>query len=132
MVNKRLGTQFEKDFCRALAHEGFWVHFIAPDARGAQPFDVIAVKNGEAFAFDCKTSVTRRFNASRIEDNQHMAFERWMSCGNSRPMFAILHNNNVYLIAYNDFDVVILDDNDIWIEGFEAYMERIKGGKHDL
>ena len=38
MNNKKKGTAFEKEMCDLLAIKGYWVHFIAPDARGAQPF----------------------------------------------------------------------------------------------
>ena len=86
--------------CEILAKRGYWVHFMAPDARGAQPFDVIAVRDGKALAIDCKTSSTHRFNVSRIEDNQHMAFRRWLDCGNDEPMLAVLWGGNVYLIEY--------------------------------
>ena len=50
MNNKIIGTAFEKEMCELLANRGYWVHFITPDNRGAQPFDIIAVKDGKAFA----------------------------------------------------------------------------------
>lgn len=101
MNNKKLGTAFEKEFCELLASRGYWVHFIAPAPNGGQPFDVIAAKNGEAFAFDCKTSASVRFPLTRLEENQVMAFERWMACGNSQPRLAIKYNNKVYLTTYS-------------------------------
>ena len=100
MNNKRLGSDFEREYCRLLAQKGYWVHFMAPDSRGAQPFDVIAVKDGKALAVDCKTCVANTFNISRLEDNQIMAFERWMSCGNGVPIIAVLHNDTIYEISY--------------------------------
>lgn len=87
--------------CKILAQNGYWVHFIVPDSRGAQPFDIIAVKDGKALAIDCKTCVADSFNISRLEDNQIMAFERWIKCGNDDPEIAIKHDNNVYLIKYS-------------------------------
>lgn len=98
--NKRLGTNFEKEFCSLLASHGYWVHFMAPDARGAQPFDVIAVKAGQALAIDCKTSVAKRFPYSRLEDNQITAFERWLRCGNEEPMIAVKYREKIYIIKY--------------------------------
>lgn len=102
MNNKRLGTDFEREFCEILAKRGAWVHFIAPDARGAQPFDVIAVKDGFAYAYDCKTSVQRSFPFSRLEDNQILAFERWMRCGNAEPMIAVRYAGQIYLLPYTE------------------------------
>ena len=101
MNNKRLGTAFEREFCELLAKKGYWVHFITPDNRGAQPFDIVAAKNGEALAMDCKTCVSSTFNINRLEDNQIMAFERWIKCGNADPYIAVKHKNNVYLIRYS-------------------------------
>ena len=48
MNNKKIGTQFEQEFCNLLAQHGYWVHFITPDRTGSQPFDVIAVRDGKA------------------------------------------------------------------------------------
>lgn len=100
MNNKRLGITFEREFCEVLAAEGWWVHFIAPSANGGQPFDVIAVKGGCARAFDCKTSATHIFPFSRLEQNQIMAFEKWLACGNEDPQIAVKYNETIYLIDY--------------------------------
>lgn len=100
MNNKQIGTQFERSVCNLLADEGYWVHFIVPDARGAQPFDIIAVRDGFAIAIDCKTCVADVFNISRLEDNQIMAFEKWLRCGNSCPRIAILHQDKIYFLNY--------------------------------
>lgn len=124
MNNKRLGTAFERRVCEALKNNGYWVHFIAPDARGAQPFDVIAVKRGFAMAIDCKTCAAGRFNISRLEDNQVMAFERWLECGNDSPVVAVEHEDNIYVIPYTylknnksvKLDVETQDNMIQWIE----------------
>lgn len=100
MNNKKLGMSFERRMCEILSKSGYWVHFIAQDSRGAQPFDVIAVKDGVAIVFDCKTCKDSVFRIDRLEDNQVMAFEKWMSCGNSTPYVAIEHNSEVYMISY--------------------------------
>ena len=102
MNNKKMGTNFERQFCGMLAEEGYWVHFLSPDARGAQPFDVIAVKNGDAVAIDCKTCKDHIFRLSRLEDNQVMAFEKWLACGNDGALLAVLHENHVYFVDYTD------------------------------
>jgi len=101
MSNKRIGTDFENEMCELLTSKGYWVHFIVPDNRGAQPFDIIAVKNGKAIAMDCKTCVSKSFNISRLEDNQIMAFEKWLRCGNEMPLIAVKHEEKIYLISYD-------------------------------
>ena len=98
--NKQIGTKFEQEFVEILAKEGFWAHFLAPSPTGAQPFDVIAMKDGYAYCFDCKTSVKPIFPLSRLEDNQILAFDKWLQCGGQEPMVAVKYDNNIYLIAY--------------------------------
>lgn len=102
MNNKQLGTAWEKEVCEILHKQGYWVHFITPDSRGAQPFDIIAVKDGKAKAIDCKTSVKAIFSISRLEDNQIYAFEKWISCGNDMPEVWVKYKNKCYVLSYND------------------------------
>lgn len=110
MNNKRLGTAWEREFCQILAKHGWWVHFIAPAATGGQPFDVIAAKDGVPMAFDCKTSATKRFSINRLEQNQIMAFEHWLRCGNEEPKIAVKYNNALYLIGYQHLKKVEVID----------------------
>lgn len=102
MNNKKLGTAFEKFIVRELSKTGAWVHFLSPDERGAQPFDIIAVKNGKATAIECKTLAANRnyFPYGRLEDNQIYAFEYWMACGNSTPIIAVEYKDRAYFIPY--------------------------------
>ena len=102
MNNKRLGTAFEREMCERLAQAGYWVHFIVPDARGAQPFDIIAVKVGKAFAIDCKTCVADSFSISRLEENQKFAFNKWIACGNEEPIIAVKHKDHIFVIRYTE------------------------------
>lgn len=99
--NKEIGTAFERRFCEWLAGQGYWVHFLAPDSRGAQPFDVIAAKDGYAVAVDCKTSSRPIFSIERLEENQRLAFEKWLACGNHEPKVAVLYKDDLYLINYS-------------------------------
>ncbi len=99
--NKQIGTEFEREMCEYLKDHGYWVHFLSPDSRGAQPFDIIAVKNNIPLVLDCKTCVNHIFSISRLEDNQIMAFEYWQKCGNNNPCVAIKHGNKAYLITYS-------------------------------
>ena len=100
MNNKRLGTGFEREVCEQLRKDGFWVHFITPDMRGAQPFDIIAVRYGVAFAIDCKTSKDHIFRFDRLEDNQVMAFERWVDCGNGNTCRFVKYNDDIKIVPY--------------------------------
>jgi Holliday junction resolvase len=100
--NKKIGTDFEQEFCQLLSERGYWVHFLNPDKTGSQPFDVIAVKNGTAYAFDCKTSASDKFSINRLEDNQILAFEKWIRCGNTAPMIAVKYNDDIIILYYED------------------------------
>ena len=102
MNNKKLGTAFEREVCEMLKKEGYWVHFIAPDNRGAQPFDIIAVKDGIAAAIECKTLDEKQkyFSIDRIEENQRMAFDLWVKCGNLEPQIFIEHGEDVIVIGW--------------------------------
>lgn len=86
--------------CGIFSAKGYWVHFISADARGSQPFDVIAVKDGKPIVFDCKTCKDKIFRIGRLEDNQVMAFEKWLSAGNPMPYVAVEHESCVYMIEY--------------------------------
>lgn len=100
MNNKKKGTAFEKTMQEIYSQNGWWVHFISPDSRGMQPFDVIAVKNNKIHVFDCKTCQSDIFSIDRLEDNQILAFEKWIKCGNSDPFIAVEHDSKVYFIDY--------------------------------
>ena len=76
---KKMDTLLRRE--ELLAEKGFWVHRLQDNQNG-QPFDIIAVKNGRAYAFDCKDCAGHSFPLSRIEENQRMAMERWKECGN--------------------------------------------------
>lgn len=102
MNNKALGNKFEREMVDLLAARGYWAHFIVPDAGGRQPFDIIACKDGVAYAIDCKTCVADKFSIGRLEQNQIFAFEKWLQCGNREPILAVKHNDKVYLIPYRD------------------------------
>ena len=98
--NKQIGTEFEQEVVEKLSKAGYWAHFISPDNRGAQPFDVIAVKNGIAVVGDCKTCKAKTFSISRLEDNQIMAFQKWESCGNKPPFIFVKHSEKIYVIPW--------------------------------
>lgn len=100
MNNKEIGNSFEKDFSEMMSKAGYWVHFMTPSKSGQQPFDIIAVKHGIAFAIDCKTCATKYFSIKRLEDDQITAFEKWISCGNNDPFVACKYKDKVFMIPY--------------------------------
>lgn len=100
MSNKSTGTEFEKEFCNKLAGYGLWAHGLQ-DNRNGQPFDVIAAKNMKTMVFDCKDCIGKIFALSRIEENQKLAMRAWQKAGNSKAMFAIKMDGEVYIILYD-------------------------------
>lgn len=100
--NKRLGTSFEIEVVEYLRKRGWWVHFITPDRRGAQPFDIVAAKNNKAMAVECKTLVESRnwFDIDRLEDNQVMALNKWLNCGNTEAYIVVKHRGRVHWIKW--------------------------------
>lgn len=104
MNNKELGNSFENEMVELLAKKEWWAHFITPDRRGAQPFDIIAVRDGIPIAIDCKTSKDHIFRISRLEDNQVLGFTKWLACGNTMAYIAVLHDECVYLIYYKQLE----------------------------
>lgn len=119
--NKRKGTAFERKVCEVFKNRGYWVHFIAPDARGAQPFDIIAVKDGRARAVECKTlsDDVRWFSIKRLEDNQVSAFEYWKSKGNGDPLIFIEHKGHMHVVSWTELKaykkVDLEGDKYIWM-----------------
>lgn len=104
MSNKKLGNDFESQFCELLFRYGFWCHNLAQNQVG-QPADVLAVRNGKAYLIDCKVCVNDTFPFSRIESNQHTAMTLWKQSGNDYGWFALrLNDNSVYMI---DHDLMI-------------------------
>ena len=100
MINKELGTDFEQEVCSVLCYRGFWAHFIVSDKTGAQPFDIIAVKNGKPYAIDCKTCSLNKISYGRLEENQKSAFNRWIYCGNPMPLVAVQYHNEIKWVEY--------------------------------
>lgn len=100
--NKNIGTNFEREFCKMLKDRGYWAHFIEPNKSGGQPFDIIACKDGNVIAFDCKTNKGDRFALSRIEDNQELAFTTFSACGNNACYIAVKNEKAIYLLDANN------------------------------
>ena len=94
------GERFENLFCELLSKQNYWALKIPRDQRGAQPFDVIAVRGSEIWAVDCKVCATDRFPLSRIEDNQWLSFWQINKKTNAECGIVIYFDGNVYYISY--------------------------------
>lgn len=100
MNNKKLGNDFEREFEKFMRERGYWVHFCAPNASGSQPCDFIAMKGGDTWLIDCKTSAVKTFSIRRLEENQINAFERWFTCGNVLAGIAVKYKDEIYYVPY--------------------------------
>lgn len=99
MNNKQAGNRFEREFCKRLAKDGFWAHFMGGSKNG-QPADIIAVRNEQAYLIDAKDCKNDVFEFRRIEDNQDMAMRKWETCGNNQGLFALNTSMGVYMLPY--------------------------------
>lgn len=99
MSNKKIGNDFEREFCEILSKNGFWVHNLAQNQSG-QPADIIAVRDGGSFLIDCKVCSTGRFQLKRIEENQQLAMQHWLDMGNDEAWFALKVNDEILMIPY--------------------------------
>ena len=100
MINKKLGNDFEQELCEILADAGYWVHNFA-NRKNGQPADIIAVRSGGAYLIDAKVCTYEVFRFKRIEDNQQLAMDMWIECGNIEPYFALKARNEVYMVGYS-------------------------------
>lgn len=99
MTNKKIGNDFESDFCEILFKNGFWTHNLAQNASG-QPADVIAARNGKTYLIDCKVCSNRGFALSRIEENQDLSMELWKDTGNGDGWFALKVEEEIVMIPH--------------------------------
>ena len=100
MINKKLGNDFEQELCEILADSGYWVHNFA-NRKNGQPADIIAVKDGGAYLIDAKVCSYEVFPFRRIEENQCLAMDMWLECGNASPQFALKCRNEIYMVSYS-------------------------------
>ena len=99
VINKKLGNDYEKELSEILYDAGYWVHLLNQNKNG-QPADIIAVKNRMAFLIDAKVCSYEVFPFKRIEENQHLAMDMWIECGNIEPYFALKCRNEIYMVGY--------------------------------
>jgi len=112
----REGIKFEVELCKLLSERLFWAHRFFPNEIGAQPFDVIAVKNNQAYGFECKVVASaKKFPLSRVEVNQIYGMERFCYSGNTNAYFAFLRA-----------------DGSIWISGSSSIVNAFGLAQHGL
>ena len=100
---KKIGNEFEKEFEKLMRDNGFWVHFCAPNAAGAQPADFIAARGGKAYLIDCKTCEKNRFSIARLEINQLSSFHSFLSKTSFEAYIAVKHDDDVYMFLAREF-----------------------------
>lgn len=107
LSNKKLGNNFENELVSWLAARGCWVHKLAPNRAGAQPFDIIAAKNLFAWAIDCKVCSNGEFDFTRVEENQKAAMEKWEEDALFDAYFALkLPSGKVHWLSYGTFKLL--------------------------
>lgn len=113
MTNKKIGNDFESDFCEILFKNGFWTHNLAQNASG-QPADVLAVRNSKSYLIDCKFCANNRFQFSRLEENQQMSMTLWKNCNNGEGWFALsLNDGRVYMLYHSLMIALSLNQSSI-------------------
>ena len=121
MINKKLGNDFEQELCEILADAGYWVHNFA-NRKNGQPADIIAVKNGGAYLIDAKVCSYEVFPFRRIEENQQLAMDMWIECGNTTPYFALKCRNDIYMLDWNTIkDLIKKDKKQLNFEDMNKY-----------
>lgn len=117
---------FERDMCKILYTLGYWAHRISKDERGAQPFDIIALKRGSIFALDCKTCSKPRFEIKRAEINQCLAFDALLKRTDAVCGFVCLYDDDIYLVPFEmvrsniDNASIRLTQDLIWISSVSS------------
>lgn len=87
--NATLGADTEKALAELLAGGGWFCAIIPRGAGGAQPFDILAVKDGGfTIGLDAKRSQDGKFRCSRVEANQFTAMDKLEEVG-SMGFFAV-------------------------------------------
>ena len=106
-VDKMTGKNGEQVLAQDLNAKGFWVKLIPNDARGAQPFDIIAVRQKLVLMLDSKVCGQKRFPMERVEDNQWLAFEKAAKRTCACIGLICWYNGKFYYIPYSQLRVNI-------------------------
>ena len=97
--NKKIGNDFEREFCEILSKNEYWAHNFAQNQSG-QPADIIAVKKNVPYLIDCKVCEKGIFQLSRIEENQTLSMQYWLATKNTEVWFALKVNDEILMIPY--------------------------------
>jgi len=108
MNNKKIGNEFENELAEILDEKGFWVHLLNQNKSG-QPADMIAAINKKAFLIDAKVCSNNKFDLTRIEENQHLAMEKWQECVNTVGWFALKLDSGIYMLSYKKLKELMND-----------------------
>ena len=106
--NKAKGTKFEDHFVNILSELGFWARPMYPAHDGSQPFDVMAISpNGELYVFENKTNVGKKFNLSRLEDNQLINLEYMNEVLGKGKVWLVFEkkNGDIGMTQFKDIDL---------------------------
>ena len=98
------GAEFENVFAKWLFDKGFWALNIPKNKFGAQPFDIIAIKDDFIWAIDCKVCGQNRLDLRRVEPNQLSAFNALRTRTNAHCSFVCWHKNVMYEITFNEVE----------------------------
>lgn len=103
--NRSNGGRFEQELSHALAEAGFWAHVMQQNKSG-QPADIIAVKGKYHTLIDCKViSDNGGFRLERVEDNQRLAMDRFLTRAHELCWFAMrLPDGDVWMVAQSKTD----------------------------
>ena len=125
VINKKLGNDFEKELSEILYDAEYWVHLLNQNKNG-QPADIIAVKDTTAYLIDAKVCSYEVFPFRRIEDNQQLAMDMWIECGNIEPYFALKCRNDIYMVSYVTIkDLIRKGKKQLNLEGMNKYGTRL-------
>lgn len=97
------GKKFEEELCNFFANRHYYVVYNNKGISGSQPFDILIIRDNVCFAIECKNLENKNgiFNIDRIEENQLLAYNRFLECRNHNFILAILWNNNVYFVNFD-------------------------------
>ena len=119
MSNKSEGTKFEQEIANKLYENGWWVHLIQQNKNG-QPADIIAVKDDTAVLIDCKDCKGKKFDLTRVEENQLNAMNSFVSRSYGQSLFVIRMNGEIYFINYWAIKAELLKEtkalNEVWLK----------------
>jgi Holliday junction resolvase len=99
----KVGEKFEKELCKFFANRNYYVIYNNKGVSGAQCFDMLIIRDNVCFAIECKNLENKNgiFNIDRVEENQLLAYKRFLECRNHNFVLAILWNDNVYIVNFD-------------------------------